>query len=63
VATEEDIGVSAEEAELATRQALIADGLCAVAEWEQENGAFSADELESARRRVAARIDRPHTGL
>ena len=37
----------------AARNALrIRDGLAAVAEWEAEHGPFTAEELESARRRV-----------
>jgi hypothetical protein len=37
----------------AARNALrIRDGLAAVAEWEAEHGAFTPEELESAKRRV-----------
>ncbi|MEA3215691.1 MAG: hypothetical protein QOJ19_1847 [Acidimicrobiia bacterium] len=39
----------------AARQALLVeDGLRAVAEWEAEHGALTAEELDEARRRVAA---------
>ena len=31
-------------------------GLAAVADWEREHGAFSADELEEARQRVLAQL-------
>lgn len=41
----------------AARRALVArDGLQAVAEWEEENGALTDAELEAARRRIAADI-------
>ena len=37
----------------AARLALkVRDGLAAVAEWEAEHGAFTADELAAARRRI-----------
>ena len=38
----------------AARQALLVkDGLAAVAEWEEEHGALTTEELDEARRRVA----------
>jgi hypothetical protein len=33
--------------------------LRAVAEWEAEHGAFSADELDAAHRRVSGEVTRP----
>ncbi|HEX2878844.1 MAG TPA: hypothetical protein VHO25_04840 [Polyangiaceae bacterium] len=36
----------------ARRALLIRDGLAAVAEWEAEQGALTAQELEAARRRI-----------
>jgi DNA-binding IclR family transcriptional regulator len=39
----------------AARRALVVDeGLRAVAEWEAEHGALTGDELDEARRRIAA---------
>ena len=44
----------------AAREALlIEDGLRAVAEWEQENGAFTDEELRAARGRVAGYLAAP----
>jgi hypothetical protein len=44
----------------AARQALrVRDGLAAVAEWEREHGALTAQELAAARRRVATARRRP----
>lgn len=36
----------------ARRQLALRDGLAAVAEWEQEHGHFTEDELRAARRRL-----------
>lgn len=49
----EGMSVSAWMTEAARRALLVRDGLRAVAEWEAEHGAFSAIELDAARRRVA----------
>lgn len=38
---------------------LVRDGLRAVAEWESEHGALTADELAAARRRVRAELSPP----
>ena len=44
----------------AARQALrLQDGLAAVAEWEKQHGAFSAEEMDGARRRVRAQLRKP----
>ena len=44
----------------AARQALrVRDGLAAVAEWEREHGALTAQELAAARRRMATARKRP----
>lgn len=39
--------------EAARRALRVRDGLTAVGEWEAEHGAFTPDEMEEARRRVA----------
>ncbi len=52
-AAEEGVSVSAWMTAAARRALLVRDGLRAAAEWEAENGAFSAAELDAARRRVA----------
>ena len=49
----EGVSVSAWMTAAARRALRIRDGLLAVAEWEAEHGALTADELESARRRIA----------
>jgi len=51
----ERVSVSAWMTNAARRELLIRDGLAAVAEWEAENGALSADEMAAARRRMAER--------
>lgn len=52
-AEEEGLSVSAWMTSAARRALLLSDGLAAVREWEDEHGAFTVDELEQARRRVA----------
>jgi hypothetical protein len=49
----EGVSVSAWMTAAARRALRIRDGLLAVAEWEAEHGALTADELEAARRRIA----------
>ena len=51
-AAADGVSVSAWMTNAARRALLIRGGLAAVAEWEAEHGAFTADELEAARRRV-----------
>jgi hypothetical protein len=51
----EGLSVSAWMTSAARRALLVRDGLAAVAEWESEHGAITEEELEQARRRVAAR--------
>jgi hypothetical protein len=46
------LSVSAWMTAAARHALLVRDGLSAVAEWETEHGAFTEQELESARRRV-----------
>ena len=52
-AAREGISVSAWLTEAARRALLVRQGLAAVAEWEKDHGAFTAEELEAARARVA----------
>lgn len=54
-AATERVSVSAWMTNAAKRELLIRDGLAAVAEWEAEHGAFSADEMAAASRRIAER--------
>ncbi len=56
VAADEGISVSAWMTTAARRALMVRDGLRAVAEWEKEHGAFSENELEAARRRVAEEL-------
>ncbi len=58
-AAEEGVSVSAWMTAAARRALLVRDGLRAVAEWEAEHGAFSADELDAAHRRVAGEVAHP----
>lgn len=51
-AAEDGVSVSAWMTAAARRALVVRDGLAGVAEWEQENGPLTADELEAARRRV-----------
>jgi hypothetical protein len=55
-AADQGVSISAWMTTAARRALLIRDGLHAVAEWEKEHGAFSLDELEAARRRVADEV-------
>lgn len=55
-AADEGISVSAWMTTAARRALTVRDGLRAVAEWEKEHGAFSENELEAARRRVAEEL-------
>jgi DNA-binding IclR family transcriptional regulator len=55
-ATAEGVSISAWMTTAARRMLLIQDGLRAVVEWEAEHGAFTADELRQARKRVAAEL-------
>lgn len=52
-AAAEGVSVSAWMTDAARRALQTRDGLAAVAEWEGEHGAFTEDELDAARRRVA----------
>jgi len=60
-AAEEGLSVSAWMTAAARRALLLRDGLVAVAEWEQENGALTDDEVEAARHRVREQL-RPPVG-
>ena len=42
--------------EAARRALRVRDGLAAVVEWEQSNGALTTDEMNDARQRVAAEL-------
>lgn len=55
-AAEEGLSVSAWMTAAARRALLLRDGLAAVAEWEQENGALTEDEVKAARHRVAEQL-------
>ena len=56
VASEEGVSVSAWMTEAARRALRVRDGLAAVAEWEQVNGALTTNEMDDARERVAAEL-------
>ena len=56
VASEEGVSVSAWMTEAARRALRLRDGLAAVAEWEQVNGALTMDEMNDAHQRVAAEL-------
>jgi hypothetical protein len=56
-AAAEGVSVSAWMTEAARRALIVRDGLAAVAEWEAEQGAFTPEELEAARRRAG--VDQP----
>jgi hypothetical protein len=51
-ATEEGISVSAWMTQAARRALTVRDGLAAVAEWEAEHGAFTAEEIAEADERL-----------
>jgi hypothetical protein len=55
-AAEDGVSVSAWMTSAARRALLIRDGLAAVAEWEAEHGALTTQELDEARKRVAAQL-------
>ena len=55
-AADEGASVSAWMTAAARRALLIREGLRAVAEWEEEHGAFAEAELEAARSRVADEV-------
>jgi hypothetical protein len=55
-AAEEGLSVSAWLTEAARRALLVRDGLLAVAEWENEHGALTPDELDDARARIADEV-------
>jgi len=55
----EGLSVSAWMTAAARRALRIRDGLAAVAEWESQHGALTAQELEAARRRLATPKGRP----
>jgi hypothetical protein len=56
-AAAEGVSVSAWMTEAARRALRVRDGLAAVAEWEAEQGAFTREELDAARRRIG--LDSP----
>ena len=58
-AAEEGLSVSAWMTAAARRALLLRDGLAAVAEWEQENGALTEDEVKDARHRVSEQLRSP----
>ena len=58
-AAEEGLSVSAWMTAAARRALLLRDGLAAVAEWEQENGALTEDEGKAARHRVTEQLRSP----
>jgi hypothetical protein len=51
-ASEDKVSVSAWMTAAARRVLLVREGLAAIAAWEAEHGAFSPEELDSARTRV-----------
>jgi hypothetical protein len=55
----EGLSVSAWMTAAARRALRVRDGLGAIAEWEAEHGALTAEELVTARRRIAKRPRRP----
>ena len=58
-AAQEGVSVSAWMTEAARRALVVRDGLSATAEWERLNGPFTADEMASARQRVAEELAAP----
>lgn len=50
------VSVSAWVTEALRKELMIRDGLAAVAEFEREHGAFTDDEMDAARRRVAEEL-------
>lgn len=55
-AAEDGVSISAWLTDAARRALLVRDGLAAVAEWEQEHGELTDEELAAARARVAAEL-------
>ena len=55
-AAEDGVSISGWMTSAARQALLIRDGLSAVAEWEQDNGALTADEMRAARQRVAGEL-------
>ena len=58
-AAREKVSVSAWMTAAARRALLLRDGLAAVAEWEQENGALTDGEVKEARHRVTEQLRFP----
>ncbi|MDA8312267.1 MAG: hypothetical protein M0Z46_16995 [Actinomycetota bacterium] len=59
IAAEEGLSVSAWMTAAARRALLLRDGLAAVAEWEQENGALTEDGVKAARHRLTEQLRSP----
>lgn len=57
-AAADGMSVSAWMTDAARRTLVVRDGLAGVAEWEARHGAFTAEELDAARRRLASRSRR-----
>jgi hypothetical protein len=57
-AAADGISVSAWMTDAARRALVVRDGLAAVAEWETQHGALTAEELDAARRRLTNRAQR-----
>ncbi len=55
-AADEGVSVSAWLTQAARRALLVRQGLAAVAEWEKDHGAFTEDELNAARARIADEV-------
>lgn len=55
-AAADGVSLSAWMTEAARRALLVRDGLAAIAEWEQVNGALTDDEMSEARRQVGMEI-------
>ena len=56
-AAHQGVSVSAWMTEAARRALVVSDGLLAVAEWEQDNGAFTPEEMTAARHRVGQELN------
>jgi hypothetical protein len=54
-AADDGISVSAWMTEAARQRLVVRDGIAGVEEWEAQHGALTAEELESARLRLASR--------
>jgi hypothetical protein len=55
-AADDGVSVSAWLTEAARRALLARQGLVAVAEWEKDHGAFTKDEIDAARARIADEV-------